>query len=168
MRLYATSLASGGDTAIIGGGLAGLGLAFNLLEKSEGGISITIYDKAPVGEGGASSVAGGYVPSLSFVSLKILSRMNDEIIYEYLLSALSLAHDDNHLSPRSLKTNLFTCGSFVPLNSRIRCSHCLLLFQFGTSVVTSWEAGSLGTRGPGLHQSIGRGSIPSCSRMHTS
>lgn len=69
MRLYSTSLPSSGDTAIIGGGLAGLGLAFNLLEKSKGEISITIYDKAPVGEGGASSVAGGYVPYLVRLAL---------------------------------------------------------------------------------------------------
>ena len=45
------------DVAIVGGGLAGLGLAHNLLEMQ--GVTITIYDKAEVGQGGASSVAGG-------------------------------------------------------------------------------------------------------------
>jgi ribulose 1,5-bisphosphate synthetase/thiazole synthase len=62
-RLYATSLSqkkSNGcsvDVAIVGGGLAGLGLAHHLLEME--GVNITIYDKAEVGQGGASSVAGG-------------------------------------------------------------------------------------------------------------
>jgi ribulose 1,5-bisphosphate synthetase/thiazole synthase len=45
------------DIAIVGGGLAGLALAHNLLQKS--GVHVTIYDKAGVGQGGASSVAGG-------------------------------------------------------------------------------------------------------------
>ena len=57
------------NVAIVGGGLAGLSVAYNLLdiisEKRNGGIAhtkglrITLYDKANVGEGGASSVAGG-------------------------------------------------------------------------------------------------------------
>ena len=47
------------DVAIVGGGLAGLGLAHNLLEKKCQDVKITIYDKADVGKGGASSVAGG-------------------------------------------------------------------------------------------------------------
>ena len=52
--------------AIVGGGLAGLSTAYHLLEISgnvedrfRGGIQITIFDKTSVGEGGASSVAGG-------------------------------------------------------------------------------------------------------------
>jgi ribulose 1,5-bisphosphate synthetase/thiazole synthase len=45
--------------AIIGGGLAGLSTAFHLLNKTSH-IEVTIYDKAPVGTGGASAVAGGY------------------------------------------------------------------------------------------------------------
>jgi hypothetical protein len=51
---------------ILGGGLAGLALAHNLFEKSEfsSSLHITIYDTAPVGQGGASAVAGGYVHSL--------------------------------------------------------------------------------------------------------
>lgn len=52
--------------AIVGGGLAGLSTAFHLLDiagnnriKFPRGIEITVFDKALVGEGGASSVAGG-------------------------------------------------------------------------------------------------------------
>lgn len=54
------------NVAIVGGGLAGLSTAYHLLElsgdnkdKFPSGIHITIFDKALVGEGGASSVAGG-------------------------------------------------------------------------------------------------------------
>jgi hypothetical protein len=52
------------NVAIIGGGLAGLSTAHHLLEKTkldQGALRVTIFDKAPVGMGGASSVAGGYV-----------------------------------------------------------------------------------------------------------
>jgi len=67
--------------AIVGGGLAGLSVAYHLLDKSASGTStvpaaaaegvvkdgrirrplldLTVFDKAPVGAGGASSVAGG-------------------------------------------------------------------------------------------------------------
>lgn len=53
--------------SIVGGGLAGLSVAYNLLDlvasskddRDAKGMQITIYDKARVGEGGASSVAGG-------------------------------------------------------------------------------------------------------------
>jgi glycine/D-amino acid oxidase-like deaminating enzyme len=59
--------------AIIGGGLAGLSTAYHLLlhhntpnnNSKEGGIHITIYDTAEVGEGGASSVAGGLLHPFS-------------------------------------------------------------------------------------------------------
>jgi hypothetical protein len=50
--------------AIVGGGLAGLSTAFHLLEKTQARSSrcrVTIFDTAPVGTAGASSVAGGYV-----------------------------------------------------------------------------------------------------------
>lgn len=43
---------------IVGGGLAGLSTAFHLLQKKPD-VHITILDKASVGTGGASSVAGG-------------------------------------------------------------------------------------------------------------
>ena len=60
-------LSKGGDNdcrpvtnvAIVGGGLAGLSVAYHLLDQKTGAINISIYDKANVGEGGASSVAGG-------------------------------------------------------------------------------------------------------------
>ena len=44
--------------AIVGGGLAGLSTAYHLLEQ-ERSLKITIFDKTPVGRGGASAVAGG-------------------------------------------------------------------------------------------------------------
>jgi hypothetical protein len=50
--------------AIVGGGLAGLSTAFHLLEKTQSRCQVTIFDTAPVGTAGASSVAGGYVLSL--------------------------------------------------------------------------------------------------------
>jgi glycine/D-amino acid oxidase-like deaminating enzyme len=64
-RLYASSAdaskQSSNNIAIVGGGLAGLGLAHALLEQ-QAAASICIYDTiAQVGQGGASAVAGGYV-----------------------------------------------------------------------------------------------------------
>jgi hypothetical protein len=56
------------NIAIVGGGLAGLSTAFHLLEKTERRDSrcrVTIFDTAPVGTSGASSVAGGYVQIIS-------------------------------------------------------------------------------------------------------
>jgi len=54
-----------GNVAIVGGGLAGLSTAFHLLQKSASlhrrTPRITIIDKNPPGNGGASSVAGGWV-----------------------------------------------------------------------------------------------------------
>ncbi len=53
------------NIAIIGGGLAGLSTSYHLLDIASGDsdvqkrLHITIFDKAEVGEGGASSVAGG-------------------------------------------------------------------------------------------------------------
>ncbi|KAL7534004.1 hypothetical protein ACHAXR_007751 [Thalassiosira sp. AJA248-18] len=52
------------NVAIIGGGLAGLSAAYHLLAENSN-IEITIYDKANVGEGGASSVAGGLLHPFS-------------------------------------------------------------------------------------------------------
>ena len=49
------------NIAIVGGGLAGLSTAFHLLEKTQSRCRVTIFDTAPVGTAGASSVAGGYV-----------------------------------------------------------------------------------------------------------
>lgn len=46
------------NICIIGGGLAGLSTTFHLLEKIPN-VNITIIDKVGVGQGGASSVAGG-------------------------------------------------------------------------------------------------------------
>lgn len=51
--------------AIVGGGLAGLSVAYQLLEKTKGEIQLTIIDKARPGEGGASSVAGGLLHPFS-------------------------------------------------------------------------------------------------------
>lgn len=47
--------------AVIGGGLAGLATVFHLLDKQPEAVHVTVFDKAQVGTGGASSVAGGYV-----------------------------------------------------------------------------------------------------------
>mmetsp|Transcript_10136 Transcript_10136/g.18413 ORF Transcript_10136/g.18413 Transcript_10136/m.18413 type:complete len:459 (+) Transcript_10136:102-1478(+) len=52
------------SVAIIGGGLAGLSTAHHFIQKQPG-IQITIFDKAPVGTAGASSVAGGLLHPLS-------------------------------------------------------------------------------------------------------
>jgi len=53
------------NIGIVGGGLAGLSTAFHMLQKTNGACHITIYDKGPVGTGGASSVAGGLLHPLS-------------------------------------------------------------------------------------------------------
>jgi hypothetical protein len=60
----ATRLHSVSSLGIVGGGLAGLSTAFHILDKTQGACHVTIYDKSPVGTGGASSVAGGYVPCM--------------------------------------------------------------------------------------------------------
>jgi hypothetical protein len=58
------------NIAIVGGGLAGLSTAFHLLEKTQSRCRVTIFDTAPVGTKGASSVAGGYVTFMeSFVTV---------------------------------------------------------------------------------------------------
>jgi len=58
-----------GNVAIVGGGLAGLSTAFHLLQKSASlhrrTPRITIIDKNPPGNGGASSVAGGLLHPFS-------------------------------------------------------------------------------------------------------
>mmetsp|Transcript_11020 Transcript_11020/g.16879 ORF Transcript_11020/g.16879 Transcript_11020/m.16879 type:complete len:431 (+) Transcript_11020:174-1466(+) len=52
--------------SIVGGGLAGLSTAYHFLTKiDDRNASVTIYDKCPVGEGGASAVAGGLLHPLS-------------------------------------------------------------------------------------------------------
>mmetsp|Transcript_16961 Transcript_16961/g.23572 ORF Transcript_16961/g.23572 Transcript_16961/m.23572 type:complete len:549 (+) Transcript_16961:135-1781(+) len=61
------------NVAIVGGGLAGLSAAYHLLEKTivnkneEGydSLRLTVFDTAPVGTGGASSVAGGLLHPFS-------------------------------------------------------------------------------------------------------
>ena len=63
-KLSSSSLETSDSTApprkiaVVGGGLAGLSTAFHLLDKSRG-LHVTVFDKAEVGTGGASSVAGG-------------------------------------------------------------------------------------------------------------
>jgi len=62
------------NVAIVGGGLAGLSVAYHLLKKTTATnkdrttspfLRLTIFDKAPVGTGGASSVAGGLLHPFS-------------------------------------------------------------------------------------------------------
>lgn len=54
------------NVAIVGGGLAGLSTAYHLLDiSSNHPIHITIFDKEKVGQGGASSVAGGLIHPFS-------------------------------------------------------------------------------------------------------
>ncbi len=47
------------NIAIVGGGLGGLSTAYHLRQALGQDAQITIFDKCNVGEGGASSVAGG-------------------------------------------------------------------------------------------------------------
>ena len=54
------------NVAVVGGGLAGLSVSYQLLEKSRGtNMQLTIIDKNLPGEGGASSVAGGLLHPFS-------------------------------------------------------------------------------------------------------
>ena len=55
----------GRKIAVVGGGLAGLSVAFHLLEKTNASIKLTLLDKAEPGCGGASSVAGGLLHPFS-------------------------------------------------------------------------------------------------------
>jgi glycine/D-amino acid oxidase-like deaminating enzyme len=50
------------NVAIVGGGLAGLSTAYHLLRKTQPhSLDLSIFDTHPVGTGGASAIAGGYV-----------------------------------------------------------------------------------------------------------
>jgi glycine/D-amino acid oxidase-like deaminating enzyme len=54
------------SVAVVGGGLAGLSVSYQLLEKTKGtSMQLTIIDKDGPGEGGASSVAGGLLHPFS-------------------------------------------------------------------------------------------------------
>ncbi|GAX20490.1 hypothetical protein FisN_24Hu260 [Fistulifera solaris] len=50
---------------VIGGGMAGLAVTYHLLSQGRPPHSIQVFDKAPVGQGGASAVAGGLLHPLS-------------------------------------------------------------------------------------------------------
>jgi len=107
---------------IVGGGLAGLSTAFHLLEKKSN-VHVTILDKAPVGKGGASSVAGGYVQSAHSCCSSTTSMKNTHICY----SSLSLAHDDNYITKIS-ETNheyglMFSCTCTHNLSQCHVCLH---------------------------------------------
>lgn len=97
------------SVAIIGGGLAGLSTAHHFIQKQPG-IQITIFDKAPVGTAGASSVAGGYVPCSTLIlfahaTLVALSRKNTHYIcyssWSHKLMTTII------LSPRSLRLQTY-------------------------------------------------------------
>lgn len=56
--------------AIVGGGLAGLSTAYHLLQKTQRSgplVEICVFDNHPVGTGGASAIAGGYVGCERFI-----------------------------------------------------------------------------------------------------
>ncbi|GFH46195.1 hypothetical protein CTEN210_02669 [Chaetoceros tenuissimus] len=53
------------NIAIVGGGLGGLSTAYHLRQALGQDVHITIFDKCNVGEGGASSVAGGLLHPFS-------------------------------------------------------------------------------------------------------
>ena len=79
LRKISVSIHAKSKIAIIGGGLAGLSVAFHLLtQRNERnadsvGLAITVIDKSLPGKGGASAVAGGYVPFVLFHILVGLS-----------------------------------------------------------------------------------------------
>lgn len=50
---------------VVGGGLAGLGVTYHLLRGAKQPIRIQVVDQSRIGQGGASAVAGGYVPTAS-------------------------------------------------------------------------------------------------------
>jgi hypothetical protein len=98
------------SVAIIGGGLAGLSTAHHFIQKQPG-IQITIFDKAPVGTAGASSVAGGYVPCSTLIlfvhaTLVALSRKNTHYIcyssWSHKLMTTII------ISPRSLRLQTYS------------------------------------------------------------
>lgn len=100
------------SVAIIGGGLAGLSTAHHFIQKQPG-IQITIFDKAPVGTAGASSVAGGYVPCSTLIlfvhatlqAIVALSRKNTHYIcyssWSHKLMTTII------ISPRSLRLQTY-------------------------------------------------------------
>jgi flavin-dependent dehydrogenase len=73
-RLYMTKV------CVYGGGLAGLSLSYHLLQLPTQW-DLTIVDTHPVGTGGASAIAGGYV-HFDFICCKV----HDATIYLLLLS----------------------------------------------------------------------------------
>lgn len=140
-RLWSTRSNGIHSVAIIGGGMAGLSTAHHFIQKQPG-IQITIFDKAPVGTAGASSVAGGYVPCstrIYFVhaTLVCLGRIHIFICY----SSWSHKLMTTIISPRSLRLQklnhcalhfmilLYSLGSFIHL----------FLLQTVASTVPSWK-----------------------------
>jgi len=65
--------------SIVGGGLAGLSTAYHFLTRVDNcDAVVTIYDKFPVGKGGASAVAGGYVLlDITFFFLTVISMRKE-------------------------------------------------------------------------------------------
>ena len=96
--------------AVIGGGLAGLSTTYHLLELCSN-TEVTVWDPHPVGTGGASSVAGGYVNFLVPNSFPV-SRIMIHICY----SSSSLAHDDDIITKIS-ETRKFRCTRWIPGSS---------------------------------------------------
>jgi hypothetical protein len=70
------------NIAIVGGGLAGLSTAFHLLEKTQSRCRVTIFDTAPVGTAGASSVAGGYVSWLWLFVIELFHSCYSSVIID--------------------------------------------------------------------------------------
>ena len=77
---------------IMGGGLAGLSVAYHLLLSSQQqqrppppnieGIDITVYDTAhDIGTGGASGIAGGYVTCFTFVCLLVVFVLSVILVF---------------------------------------------------------------------------------------
>ena len=107
---------------ILGGGLAGLSMAYHLLSLQQQHPSprfdITIYDTAhEIGTGGASAVAGGYVVILCISScvyaIPVLWVVNDDSIYLLLLIGMSLIHMTTKLYITKITETTTTSASIL-------------------------------------------------------
>ena len=108
---------------ILGGGLAGLSMAYHLLsllqqQQQPSRFDITIYDTAhEIGTGGASAVAGGYVVILCISScvyaIPVLWVVNDDSIYLLLLIGMSLIHMTTKLYITKITETTTTSASIL-------------------------------------------------------
>lgn len=83
--------------AVIGGGLAGLGCAFHLLNSSTHPLDVDVFDPCTAGEGGASAVAAGLLHPFTPKGREIWQGLAGYIATRELLAAVTEVEDDTEV-----------------------------------------------------------------------